>query len=155
VLRASLRGGWEFQPKWALQAHLSAQHASDSRLPAADQFYLGGDGTVRGYSASVVGGDHGMFANLELHHPMPPEWLPEQWHASGFSFWDAGRVKPFRAPGSPLPDHDWVRSVGWGLNTQLGRTLYGRLVLAHAIDRPQTETLGRGVLHVQLSWQID
>lgn len=155
VVRLSLRGNWAFRPQWALRASVSAQRNSKSGLPAADQFYLGGDGTVRGYSASVVGGDRGEFLNLELQHPLPAEWQPERWHASGFGFWDGGWVTPLRAAGSPLPARDLVRGIGWGLNAQLGRELFGRVVLAHRIDAPQTETLGRTVVHLQLNWQID
>jgi hemolysin activation/secretion protein len=154
VRRASLRGTWSFRPLWTLNATLSAQDASATRLPAADQFYQGGDGTVRGYSASVVGGDRGESVNLELHHPLPAVWQAEGRQFSGVVFWDAGRVKPFRATGSTLPAHDLVRGVGWGLNVQWGASLQGRLVLAHAIDRPPSETLGRDVVHLLLTWQL-
>jgi hemolysin activation/secretion protein len=154
VRRATLRSGWEFRPLWALRGTLGLQHGSESRLPAADQFFLGGDGTVRGYSASAVGGDRGRFVNVELHHPIPRAWQPDWMQASGFAFYDYGRVKPFRPDSSPLPPYEQVRSAGWGVNAQLGRAVFARLAVAHAIDEPQGETLGSTVWHAQASWVV-
>jgi hemolysin activation/secretion protein len=42
-----------------------------NKLPLSEQFYIGGMGTVRGYTLAYALGDTGYFGNLELHAPLP------------------------------------------------------------------------------------
>jgi hemolysin activation/secretion protein len=52
--------------------NLSAQKSLTSYLPAADQFYLGGLYSVRGYKENVISGDSGFSLNIEARFPLRP-----------------------------------------------------------------------------------
>ena len=41
-----------------------------SYLPSAEQFYIGGAYSVRGYKESLLGGDHGVAVSLEYSVPI-------------------------------------------------------------------------------------
>ena len=50
---------------------------SNSSLPSAEQIYIGGPTTVRGYPVSEYGGDSGYHAAVELY--IPPYGIPTDW----------------------------------------------------------------------------
>lgn len=49
----------------------SALQLSFNQLPLPEQIYIGGIDTVRGYALAEGLGDHGFYATLELHAPLP------------------------------------------------------------------------------------
>ncbi|WP_186764558.1 ShlB/FhaC/HecB family hemolysin secretion/activation protein [Comamonas flocculans] len=56
-------------PRWALGVRASAQYAPRA-LVAAEQFGIGGMGSVRGYAERELVGDAGLAASLELRSPL-------------------------------------------------------------------------------------
>ena len=50
---------------------VSSAQGTFNKLPLSEQFYIGGMGTVRGYTLSIALGDVGYFGNLEFHAPIP------------------------------------------------------------------------------------
>lgn len=53
-----------------LSARLDAQWSPDDYLTSAEQFYIGGMYSVRGYEESYLGGDSGYSASLEYSVPL-------------------------------------------------------------------------------------
>lgn len=57
-------------PNYFFYFHASGQW-SPNRLPLAEQIYIGGADTVRGYPLAVALGDSGFYANFEYRFPVP------------------------------------------------------------------------------------
>ncbi len=129
--------------------NLSAQYSSDVRLPSSEQFFLGGDGSVRGYATGLFGGDKGYTLNLELHHPLPESsGSGGRLSSSGYAFFDFGRTSPYRPVNSGRGD-DVISSVGLGLNFSLGKVLTGHLALARGLHE-RVEEPDRFRLYLQI-----
>lgn len=134
--RAWLRWNQALPSDFSLRAFLNGQATGDKQLPSAEQFILGGDGSVRGYPVGALSGDQGYTASLELHHPLPALNLGSVPLAtSAFVFTDYGRVEPFRPPNSLLAPSENLSSVGFGFNAALGKNLTGRLIFAWGLDK--------------------
>lgn len=130
VGRGNLRRTQDLGNGLSLRASFNFQHTGSPLLPASQQFFIGGESSVRGYASGAYGGDTGHSLSLELHHPMSlgaPEIA-----TSGFFFVDHGRVKPFRPPASLLGTYEELTSVGWGIDAQISRRVSTRLTLAYA-----------------------
>jgi hemolysin activation/secretion protein len=145
--RGSLRRSQNLAPGVSLRLSFNFQHTTSDLLPASQQFFIGGDYSVRGYPVGAHGGDSGYSLSVELHHPLDLglRGVP----MSGFLFLDHGKVRPFRPPGSLLGATDELIGVGWGLNAQLSERVSARLTMAYAPnDLPQKQRDYR--IHFQL-----
>ena len=134
--RGLLRRVQEFGGGWSGRANLSFQHTDDELLPSSEQFFIGGEGSVRGYPVGVFSGDQGYTVNLELHHPLGrvgAEGLPEI-AATGFFFVDHGYVKPFRPPNSILRSYERLDGIGWGVNAAIMKRVTTRVTFAYALN---------------------
>jgi hemolysin activation/secretion protein len=131
VWRGSLRRVHDFGAAWSGRASLSFQHTSEDLLPSSEQFFIGGEGSVRGYPVGSYAGDQGYLANLELHHPLGSSG---EVAATGFFFLDHGYVRPFRPPNSSLRAYERLSSVGWGLNAVVNKRVSLRLTYAYALN---------------------
>lgn len=136
--RGSLRHQRQFDHGLSLRANLSWQSTRHDVLPSGEQFFIGGDGSVRGYPVGVYSGDNGQFASVELHHPLFSAENNGGVAASGFFFADYGRVKPYRAPNSRFPAHDQLTGVGWGMLATLGKNVQARLSFGFGLDEVST-----------------
>lgn len=58
-----------FKNNRMLSLRANAQYAFDDYLPSADQFYVGGSYSVRGYTESFMGADSGVSASAEFSFP--------------------------------------------------------------------------------------
>ena len=133
--RASLRYNQLLTESISLRGSLGGQWARDKNLPSGEQFFLGGEGSVRGYPVGTYSGDQGYTVNLELHHPLLNTTVGSQTLAStGFFFVDHGRTAPFRPPASLLPAHEKLTGIGWGLNALIGKRTSVRLTLGYGLD---------------------
>ncbi|MDF1824065.1 MAG: ShlB/FhaC/HecB family hemolysin secretion/activation protein [Verrucomicrobiales bacterium] len=122
-----------------MRFRLSGQSSSD-RLAATEQILAGGYQTVRGFDESVVRGDSGVIANLELYSPefsFGWEGMSGQKDASQFFlFWDAAALQvEGKLPGEVSPS---IQSIGLGLNCRLGdksvaRASYGWPIQSHGL----------------------
>lgn len=92
-----------------LTARLDDQVSSTPYLPSAEQFYLGGIYSVRGYTESLLGGDSGFLASVEYAVP-----ITKSKQTSAYVFVDGGRVFGDSAYG----DTDLI-SAGFGIKTNL------------------------------------
>jgi len=126
---------------FSLRVNYSAQASPQVLLPSSEQFFIGGEGSVRGYDVGTFSGDHGYTMNVELHHPLVAtagEGSSQGMQATGFFFADYGKTYPFRPPNTGLRPYEQISSVGWGVNVAFGSHWYGRITLAYGLtDLPQ------------------
>ena len=122
---------------WALRGAVSFQHTSSAALPASEQLFLGGEGSVRGYSPGVVSGEEGSTLSLELVHPITGQGAAGGggFAADGYFFLDTGRVKIARPPESILSTSQTLASLGWGVNMRLGEHVSANLTLGYALKK--------------------
>lgn len=134
--RGALRHNRNLGNDLSFRGSLSWQSTQQVLLPSSEQFFLGGEGSVRGYQAGVYSGDTGQTLNLELHHPlMTASADTAGLGATGFFFADYGRVKPFRPPNSRLADYEALTGVGWGMHATMGKNAYTRLIFGYGLTR--------------------
>ncbi|WP_394787154.1 ShlB/FhaC/HecB family hemolysin secretion/activation protein [Rhodoferax sp.] len=134
--RGSARYSYDFDNKLSLRSSFSGQLARDKNLVSSEQFFLGGEGSVRGYAAGTYSGDQGYTLNLELHHPIGNlAMASHELATSGFFFADYGFTQPFRPPSSVLPANEHLGGIGWGLNTSIDRSTNIRLTFSHGLDK--------------------
>jgi len=138
--RGALRYNRELGNGLSFRGSLSWQDTRDRNLVSSEQFFLGGEGSVRGYTVGTFAGDQGYTVNLELHHPLIN--LPQESRnliATGFFFADHGSVKPFRPPNSALPSEDRITGIGWGIQATLDKRVYARATFGYGLtDVPLT-----------------
>ena len=146
--RGALRLSQAIASSWSLYGGFYWQQTSDELLPSSEQFYIGGEGSVRGFGPAVLGGDQGYALNVELHRALDL-FRAETLRTSGFLFFDYGKVRPFRPEGS-VATTDSLSSAGVGLNFAWGKSFSGRLVLAFPGSAP--DELDRREVNFQLVW---
>lgn len=106
----------------SVRASWSWQTTPDDYLPSAEQMFLGGEGSVRGYPSGTYSGDRGHILSLELHHPVA-QFESAYFggvKVTGFGFIDHGDVKPYTPPGSVADVGERLTGLGWGFNANLG-----------------------------------
>lgn len=120
---------------WGVRGTLSFQHTSSKGLPSGEYFFLGGEGSVRGYPVGALSGDRGLILSMELQHPLVNAGAGGSFSANGFFFVDAGHVKFVLPPDSILEKAQTLSSLGWGANLYMGRHVSARVTLAYAMDK--------------------
>jgi hemolysin activation/secretion protein len=125
---------------YSVRAGVNFQYSGEDFLPASEQFFIGGEGSVRGYSNALYGGNKGYVANLELHRPL---WgaNPEGGGTgiNGFVFTDYGDTYPTRPPGSTLGSIK-LWSVGAGAIFAYSKWLSGRLSVGYQLKEREEES---------------
>lgn len=150
--RGSLRYSRDFGKGYALRTSLSWQSSNSVKLPSSEQFFIGGDGSVRGYPVGVFAGDSGQFVSAEFHHPLFEAGSNRAGiAASGFFFVDYGRVKPYRPPNSLFREHDTLTGVGWGMLANMGTRTYGRLTFGYGLEPVPDQPIPR---HYEINFQL-
>jgi hemolysin activation/secretion protein len=130
-----------------------------NKLPLAQQFYIGGFDTVRGFKAAVALGDSGYFVNLELRFPpfgIADKKVPEMkktWKEfiQFIGFIDHGDVFLKNGPRSEgLKSHTSLTGAGAGVR------IYGPYRFNFSLDVgfPLTETdrPSDSVIYLKVSW---
>ena len=93
-------------------------------LPVQRRFYLGGMGTLRGYSLKQFAGDHLVLTTAEYWlHPRSP-WPGLVFFYDGGTAWDRGR-----------PRSGWKQDVGAGIDWPGGGKGYLRLDVGFPLNR--------------------
>lgn len=132
--RGAVRYNRELGNGLSFRGSLVWQATGERNLASSEQFFLGGEGSVRGYTVGTYAGDKGYAVNLELHHPLTNRSLESrEFTATGFFFADHGRVKPFRAPNSALSSEDRLTGIGWGLQAVLDKRVYARATFGYGL----------------------
>jgi hemolysin activation/secretion protein len=150
--RGSLRYNRDLNGGLSVHSNFSWQMSRDKNLVSGEQFFLGGEGSVRGYAAGAYSGDQGYTLNFELHHPIgKTELASRELLATGFVFVDHGQVEPFRPPNSLLNWRENITGIGWGLNATLAKRTNVRLTLGRGLDDVPLSPRGHYQLTLQLS----
>ncbi len=140
VLRGNLRRDQDLGAGFWARANFGFQATSESSLPSGAQYFIGGVGTVRGYSTAVYSGLQGQVLNLELHSPLfagnTLQGLVSE--TSVFAFLDTGRALPVGPGLHPIN----LQSMGAGVEVRLGSRLFGRLTAAHQMRTRVEESRG-------------
>lgn len=106
-----------------LNFRLNWQQTPDKYLPSADQYYLGGLYSVRGYNESVVGGDYGV--NLKFDYFFPAAFDKK---TQLFFFYDWGRIY-----GKSLLSTRMIHSYGLGLSHSFVNDSYVSLTVGYPL----------------------
>jgi hemolysin activation/secretion protein len=106
-----------FANRQVFTARLAAQVSGNHYLPSADQFYIGGVNTVRGYKENILSGDSGYALNLEYA-------IPDRRNTEWFLFWDMGSVYGDNA----FDDHS-LMSAGFGYRVHIANKVNATLAL--------------------------
>lgn len=144
--RLVLDAMWQkFQSKGdSLTVRINAQKAFSDYIPSADQYYLGGQYTVRGYEANGIGGDSGVNVRID-----------KAWHTGTdglkvITFADYGRLF-----GETILTTRQIYSVGWGLEYRKGNfviTFYAGYALKRRIGDQKTDASNT---HFSLNYIFD
>jgi hemolysin activation/secretion protein len=120
-------------------------------LPASQQFQIGGDNSVRGFTEGLLIGDRGVNFGIEHRFPVPGLRRLSPWLASRLQlawFYDYGRVWVDRSSPSfvknvsTLPQRTLLQGAGVGLRAQLTRFMQGFIDIGFGIgDRKDVEPL--------------
>jgi len=140
ILRGGLRRDQDLPGKFQARLNISGQTTSNRNvLPGSEQFFIGGVGSVRGYSNLVYSGIDGYVANAELHHLLYGA-DPDQSFAggaSGFVFHDYGETRLIGPGLQPIR----LQSVGAGVDLSLGRGVSGHVTFGYQL-KPQPQEPG-------------
>jgi hemolysin activation/secretion protein len=135
--RGSLRYTRDLAEGYSFRGNFNWQDSSVRLLPSSEQFFIGGEGSVRGYDLGAFAGDYGNALSLEFHHPLkqasPGGGGLGNLQATGFFFFDYGKTYPFRPPNTELRSYEDLSSIGWGINAALGSHWYGRVTFAYGM----------------------
>lgn len=132
---------WVLNDDWWLNTRGGLQLTSDTDVPATVKFSLGNPTDVRGYPASVVFGDKGIFVSLEAHRRFAD-------NLDVFGFLDNGTTSTSGVPRQTLS------SLGLGLTKAWGR----QWSLSGSLAHPLKDTVpGQSSLRalVRLTWQFE
>ncbi len=120
-------------------------------LPASQQFQIGGENSVRGFTEGLLIGDRGVNWGIEHRFPVPGLHRLSPRLASRVQlawFYDYGRVwldrtnPAFVKHISTLPQRTLLHSVGFGVRLQLTRLLQGFIDVGFGLgDRKDVEPL--------------
>lgn len=95
---ANLSLAWTLNSALAWRTQLSGQTARTG-LPGADQIYLGGAGSIRGFREGIVAGDCGVMMRNELQwtNALPDTLSARGWRLDPYAFWDTGVARQLSA----------------------------------------------------------
>jgi hemolysin activation/secretion protein len=106
--------------------NLAVQDSNNDQLPSTAQYFIGGAGSVRGYSTAAYGGARGYAGNLELRHVLLAGDHP---NVTGMLFFDHGEARP-TGPGQ-VPVR--LASIGLGAEFSLARGIWGQFTFGHQL----------------------
>lgn len=128
-----------------LSARLDGQWSGNNYLASAEQFYIGGMNSVRGYKESLLGGDHGYAASIEYAVP-----LDKGRTTNAFIFADYGEVL-----GDSAFDDHILAGTGFGIRTTLSQKVFLSATLGVPLRRELNGTeVSKTRIHCMLNGQF-
>ncbi len=131
---------------------------AQKNLDNEQKFFIGGANSVRAYHSSVLSGDSGAFASMELRYTLPQEWQQMgTWQLAAFV--DTAAVQINKSPWSSGSNQATISGAGLGLNWQGPKGLAGRLFVASSLGQVPSQLAGSKPNHtnawVELRWAFD
>jgi hemolysin activation/secretion protein len=152
--RGSVRYNHDFGRAITLNSSYTWQAAPVKSLPSSEQFFIGGDASVVGYTVASEGGYNGQVVDFDLHHPLAVwTWWDQKVTATGVFSVDYGTVTPYLPAGSGLLAHDHLAGAGWGVNAAIGKRTNARVSWGYGMTSG-TSTLRDKILLFQLSSSV-
>lgn len=129
----------------AFTARLDGQLSRTDYLPSAEQFYIGGIYSVRGYTESLLSGDGGALASVEYSVPLTGDKK-----TSAYVFLDGGWVW-----GESAYDDSSLVGAGFGVKTSLGDHMYFNVSMGFPLIRTiNDEEQSRARVHFSFNSQF-
>lgn len=151
LFRAGLDLSHSLTGDWQLRGRIKGQY-SDEPLVSGEQFTLGGADSLRGLQESLIGGDSGLNASLELYTPDFAAKTPVANDSLRFlAFVDAGQVDVINA-GAGQASHTQLLSAGLGLRYGIKDSLNLSLDIGRVIDDGNINGLSKGRVHGSMSY---
>lgn len=126
-----------------LTVRLNGQLSSTKYLPSAEQFYIGGLYSVRGYKENLLGADNGYSLSFEYSVPVKRS---QEW----FVFFDSGGVS-----GDNAFDDHMLTAAGCGYRVSFDKDLAASLTLGLPLRKEiNGEQISKTRLHVMLNGQL-
>lgn len=150
ILRANLAFTWDFSKAGALVAQWNGQWSSDSLVPA-EQFSIGGMGSVRGFNGRGATGDMGQRIGLEWTSPMRS--LHQPWRVDGG--WQVFAEAAQTQRNNPLPDEivrTTLSGVGAGLRLSWRDQLSLRVDVGVILEGAQVAKRGEHYVHASIGY---
>jgi len=138
--RGTLQRTQYFSPQVEGRAILGWQATNNAHLPSSAQYFLGGSGTVRGYSTSFYSGLSGYALNLELRRMLKLD----ETAAPGVTllgFFDSGQTRP-DGPGLNVFN---LQSVGFGAELRFGAAVFTRITFGQQLRKRLEEPRGYSI----------
>lgn len=120
---------------------VSAQKDLDDYIPSADQYYLGGQYSVRGYHENVIGGDAGVNVKFDYSFKTKIKGL------NFVTFFDWGRLN-----GDTLLTTKEIYSAGFGFDYQRGNLLLSVYTGYPLKDKIGDQKIDKSVTNFSLSY---
>jgi len=132
--RGSLRYNHQFRGTTSLASNLSWQSTRQKALPSSEQIFIGGQGSVPGYTSGALSGDTGQSLSVDLRHPLGTGSLwGQSLQTGGVTTLAYGSVAPYRPPGSILADRMHLLGLAVGVNAALGSRYTASLALGRGL----------------------
>ncbi|MFM8769044.1 MAG: ShlB/FhaC/HecB family hemolysin secretion/activation protein, partial [Rubrivivax sp.] len=150
ILRANLAVTWDFGARGALTAQWNGQWSRDSLVPA-EQFGIGGMGSVRGFNGRGATGDVGQRIGLEWAAPL--KRLHEPWRLDGA--WQLFAETAQAQRNNPLPEEiirTRLASVGAGIRITWREQLTLRADLGIITEGAQVAKRGEHYIHASMGY---
>lgn len=128
-----------------LTARVDGQLSSTTYLPSAEQFYLGGVYSVRGYTESLLSGESGVMGSVEYAVPVTPDR-----RTSVFLFLDGGTVWGDSAYGDRT-----LAGAGFGVKSNVTDHIYFNVSMGFPLIRTiNDEEQSRARVHFSFNSQF-
>ena len=117
---------------WQIRAVLAMQYSNDALVPG-EQFGVGGNTSVRGFSEREVANDKGANINLEVYSPDFGRHIQEGANIRGLVFYDQGKVwRNHALPGET--SRAGIASLGAGLRMGIGKSFTLKFDAARIVE---------------------
>jgi hemolysin activation/secretion protein len=150
IVRANLAVTWDFGAKGALTAQWNGQYSRDSLVPA-EQFGIGGVGSVRGLNGRGATGDVGQRVGLEWAAPL--KRLSEPWRLD--AAWQVFAETAQAQRNNPQPEEivrTTLASVGAGIRITWREQLSLRADVGVVTEGAQVAKRGDYFVHATIGW---
>ena len=122
---------------------VSAQKELSNFIPSSDQYYLGGQYSVRGYHENVIGGDAGVNAKLDY------SWHTKKKGLNFVTFFDWGRLN-----GQTILTTKEIYSAGFGFEFS-HKNIYASIYTGYPLKRTiGDQRIDKSITHFSLSYSF-